>query len=293
MGEIKVKEKDIVVPGQVLAVGMDFLPSYMTYRLGEDIRAQCIGVVNIDGKVLRLLPLSGRYFPKRGDTIVAQVMDILISGWRLDINSAYSAVLSLKDASERYIEKGTDLTRFYALGDFVICKITNVTSQKLVDVTMRGPGLRALKGGRVIEASTNKVPRIIGKQGSMVTMIKDATGCKIVVGQNGIVWLEGAPDKEVIAVNAIKKIEEEAHTAGLTDRMKEYLEKLVGKFEHKPENTETSTEENAGEYGEQREYREHRDFREHRGYGGGGHSGGRGGGYGGGYGGHSGGQRRY
>lgn len=225
MGEIKVKDKEIVVPGQVLATGMDFFPSYRTYRLGEDIRAQGIGLVKLDGKVLKVIPLSGRYIPQRNDTIIAQVVDVLMSGWRFDINSAYEAVLPLKDAGGRFIEKGADLTRFYALGDCVTCWITNVTSQKLVDVSMRGPGFRKLIGGRMIEVNTHKVPRIIGKQGSMVSMIKDATGCRIIVGQNGVVWIDGEPENDVIAVNAIKKIEEEAHLAGLTDRIKAYLEK--------------------------------------------------------------------
>lgn len=230
MGEIKSKDKEIAVPGQVLATGMEFLPSYRTYRLGEEIRAQGVGIVKIDGKIIRLMPLSGRYMPKSDDTIIAQVIDVLMSGWRFDINSAYTAMLPLKDASSRYIERGADLTRIYALGDYVSCKITKVTSQKLVDVTMRGPSLRKLVGGRIIEVNTNKVPRIIGKQGSMVTMIKDATGCRIVVGQNGLVWIDGEPEREIIAVNAIKKIEEEAHQAGLTDRINKFLGEETAKL---------------------------------------------------------------
>jgi len=81
------------------------------------------------------------------------------------------------------------LTKYFDIGDYVMAKIINVTSQKLVDVTMKGPGLRKLKGGRIIQVNPYKVPRIIGKAGSMVTMIKDATGCRILVGQNGLVWI--------------------------------------------------------------------------------------------------------
>ena len=104
-------------------------------------------------------------------------------------------------------------------------KIVIVTSQKLVDVTMKGPGLRKLKGGRIIDVSTHKVPRIIGKQGSMVVMIKDATKCNIVVGQNGWIWIDGEPTNELLAIQTIRKIEKESHLSGLTDRIKEFLEK--------------------------------------------------------------------
>ncbi|MBW2968416.1 KH domain-containing protein, partial [Candidatus Woesearchaeota archaeon] len=120
--------------------------------------------------------------------------------------------------------------------------ITNVTSQKLVDVSMRGPGFRKLEGGRILEVNTNKVPRIIGKEGSMITMIKNATGCKITVGQNGLVWISGEPDKENIAIEAIKKAEKESHTQGLTDQIKGFLEKKCGKIEM-PAETKEHTEE--------------------------------------------------
>jgi len=72
------------------------------------------------------------------------------------------------------------------------------------------------------------VPRVIGKQGSMVSMIKQATGCKITVGQNGLVWLSGEPEKELIAVNTIKMIEKNAHKSGLTETIKAFLEKETG-----------------------------------------------------------------
>ena len=111
----------------------------------------------------------------------------------------------------------------------MVTKIINVTSQKLVDVTMRGPGLRRLKGGRILQVNTNKVPRIIGKAGSMVSMVKNATDCNIIVGQNGIVWIEGKPKNILVAVDAVNRIERESHISGLTERIKEYLEKVTGR----------------------------------------------------------------
>jgi len=242
MGELKCNDKDIVVPGEVLAEGMDFLPSYGTYRKGDNIRAGKMGVLKVDGKVLKIISLSGRYMPKRNDVIICQVFDILMTGWRVDTNSPYAAVLSMRDGSSRFIEKGSDLSKFYALGDYMVCKVTNVTSQKLVDVTMRGPGLRKLQGGRIIEVCTNKVPRIIGKQGSMVSMIKQHTNCKIIVGQNGVIWIEGEFLMENIAEEAIKKIEKEGHLAGMTDKIKEFLEAKVGKKVEVPPKKEGAQE---------------------------------------------------
>src|SRR3989344_7208488 len=224
MSEIIVKDKEISVPGETLAVGMDILPGSGTYRDGEKIVANRLGLAMVDGRTIKLIPLSGRYIPKTGDTVICKVIDVGFNGWRLDTNSAYSAMLSMKDATSEFIQRGANLTQYYDLGDHIVCQIVNVTSQKLIDVTMKGPGLRKLKGGRIIEVDANKVPRIIGKQGSMVVMIKEATQCNIVVGQNGLIWIDGEPMNELHAIQAIRKIGKESHTTGLTDKIKEFLE---------------------------------------------------------------------
>lgn len=224
MAKLLVKDKTVVVPGDNLAEGMDYLPGFGTYRLGEQIIAARLGIVTMDGRAVKIIPLAGSYIPKTHDVVVGKVIDVTFSGWRLEINSAYSAMLMMKDGSSDYIQRGADLTHYYALGDYLVCKITNVTSQKLVDLTMKGPGLKKLSGGRLIKVNTNKVPRVIGKQGSMVSMIKQVTNCRIVVGQNGLIWLQGNPEDEVLAIQTIKKIEKESHMHGLTDRIKAYLE---------------------------------------------------------------------
>ena len=224
MSSINVKDKDVVVPGETLAVGMDVLPGAGTYRNGENIVAARLGLVQIEGRTIKLIPLSGRYIPKNYDTIICKVIDVSISGWRVDTNSPYSAMLSMKEATSQFIPRGADLTQFFNIGDYVICKIVNVTSQKLVDVTMKGVGLRKLQGGRVIPVASNKVPRIVCKQGSMIAMIKEATNCNIIVGQNGLVWIDGAPENELLAIESIRKIEEESHLSGLTDKIKVFLE---------------------------------------------------------------------
>ncbi len=225
MSKIFVNDKEIAVPGETLAMGMDVLPGSGTYREGEKIVANRLGLASIEGRAIKLIPLSGRYIPKTGDTVICKVIDVGFNGWRLDTNSAYSAMMSMKDATSEFIARGANLTQYYDLGDYIVCKIVNVTSQKLIDVTMKGPGLRKLIGGRMINVDANKVPRIIGKQGSMVVMIKDSLRCNIVVGQNGLVWIGGEPMNELLAIRAIRKIEKESHLSGLTDKIKEFLEK--------------------------------------------------------------------
>ncbi|MFT4310533.1 MAG: exosome complex RNA-binding protein Rrp4 [Candidatus Woesearchaeota archaeon] len=227
MSEIHVENKQVVVPGQLLAQGFDYVPGIGAYRLGEQVIAERLGLVSIDGRAIKLIPLAGRYIPKKDDVIIGKVTDILMSGWKIDIHSAYTAMLSLKEASDQYIEKGYDLNELLTFDEYILCRVSQVTSQNLIDVSMRSPGLFKLPAGIVLHVVPSKVPRIIGKQGSMVSLLKEYTGCNVVVGQNGRVWISGTPQGEHIAIETIRIIEKYAHVSGLTDAIKAHLEKTV------------------------------------------------------------------
>jgi exosome complex RNA-binding protein Rrp4 len=50
MEELLANDKDVVVPGQVIANGFDFLPSNGTYRLNEQIIANRVGLLSVERK---------------------------------------------------------------------------------------------------------------------------------------------------------------------------------------------------------------------------------------------------
>ncbi len=224
MSELLVKDKDIVIPGQLLATGMDYLPASGTFRDADKIVSNLIGIASINGRLIKIIPLTGPYVPRRDDVVIGKVVDIGFSGWRIDIGWAYEANLSVKDAVQEFVERGSDLTQFYNYGDYVMSRITNVAGSKIIDLGMRGPGLRKLTDGRIIKIIPAKVPRLIGKQGSMITMIKENTNSKILVGQNGLVWLSGVtPEDELKAIEAIKIIDEQSQSDGLTEKIEKFL----------------------------------------------------------------------
>ena len=77
-----------------------------------------------------------------------------------------------------------------------------------------------------MNVNPNKVPRIIGKEGSMINLIKDNTGCNITVGQNGLVWIKGDKvEDELYAKKAIMFVTEKSFASGLTDEVKKWFEK--------------------------------------------------------------------
>ena len=116
------------------------------------------------------------------------------------------------------------MSKFFAVGDFVFANVTEVSDRRYVRLSARNRPYRKLYDGIVIEVSPTKIPRIIGKQGSMIKMLKEDSGCDILVGQNGWVWIKhDDPEKQMIMVNAIKTIETESHTSGLTEKVKNML----------------------------------------------------------------------
>ncbi len=223
MSEVFVAERDVVIPGEKLAEGMDYLPGENTYRDNSGIYSRVLGIVGLSGRVLKITPLAGPYVPRIGDRIIAKVFDITMSGWRVDTNTAYSALLNVRDATTRFIKKEEDLTQILAIGDYIVVNITNVTSQNLIDVSMRGPDLCKVEGGRIISVNSMKVPRVIGKAGSMIQLLKEKTGCDITVGQNGLIWVRGTAEGEFKAEKAIKFIEAKSHLDGLTERVEALL----------------------------------------------------------------------
>ena len=223
---ILVKEREVVVPGEELATGMDYLPSDGAFRDGDKILSSRVGLFNLDGRLVKVIPLGGKYIPKKNDTIIGTVTDVSHNSWRIDIGWAFDVVVFMREGSREFIPNDADLSRYYAPGDMVVAKIIKADSTRMTDASLKMPGCRKLGTGKIIEVQSSRVPRIIGKQGSMISMIKECTNCNIIVGQNGKVWISGEDHKmERIAEAAIKKIEAEAHFSGLTEKISKFLKK--------------------------------------------------------------------
>lgn len=214
--KINVKDRNIVVPGQVLAEGMENLPSGKAKRAGNKIIATTVGLVNLKGHVIKVIALSGKYNPKRNDTVVSEIIDVGKYGWRVNLNCGYDAEINVRDTNASL---GKNLSNVYDVGDYVLASVTEITDNRYIKLSTKFRPNGLLRGGTVIEVSPSKIPRIIGKEGSMIHMLKDESGCNIFVGQNGLVWVNGTPENMALAIKAIKKIESDSHIKGLTEEI--------------------------------------------------------------------------
>jgi exosome complex component RRP4 len=216
-----VKVREIVVPGELIdAPGLK--PGRGVEVVGGKIYSLYLGIKTTRGGYVNVVPLKGKYMPRRGDKVIGKIVDIGPNYWVVDINAPYFAPLHVNDVPWK-VEFG-DTARYLGLGDTILAKVSNISEVKQIWITLKEPGLRRLEGGHIFTLSPTKVPRAIGKGGSMISMLKEYTGCRIYVGQNGVVWIDGSPEGIMLVVKALRLIEKEAHTLGLTERVKELLE---------------------------------------------------------------------
>ena len=220
------EKREIVVPGDLLAEG-DYIAGENTFKEGNRIYASRVGLIEYANKKIQVVALRAFYVPRVGDTVIGKVVEVGVSGWIVDINSPYLALLRASDVLERgFNPRKDDLTAIYDVGDMIIAKIISYDRTQNPLLTVNERGLGKISRGQIVQITPTKIPRVIGRKGSMINVIKRETGCNIVLGQNGLILVSGRSlENERLAVMAIRKIEEEAHTSGLTDRITEMLRK--------------------------------------------------------------------
>ncbi len=218
-------KRKYVIPGDVISTG-PFRPEQNVILEGEKIISTTIGISEIYEDSVRVIPLTGKYIPKINDLVIGKVASHSSLSWELDINSVYMGFLPAQDVFGRDFSAYADqLTSKLKNGDLVAARIANFDRTRDPLLTISDRDLGKIESGELLEISANKVPRLIGKRGTMIQTIETATGATITIGQNG--WLVvdcENPEGLLKAKKAIKMVEEQAHIANLTDKVKEMLE---------------------------------------------------------------------
>lgn len=221
MSQIDVEnEKVLVVPGQEIG-DSSLRPGMGTYTSDGKIFAAQLGIINVRSGYINVQPFAGKYMPRPGDSVIGIIQDIGPNSWFVDINCPYNSLLHGNETQWK-VEYGTT-GQYLNVGDVVLAKINQVDEIKRVNLTMKEHGLRKFSSGQVMIIDHTKVPRIIGKGGSMIAILKENTGCKIFIGQNGVIWIDGELEGIAKASQAIEIIDNNSQMQGLTDRIREFL----------------------------------------------------------------------
>jgi len=218
-------KRKYVIPGDVVTTG-PFRPEQNVILEGEKIISTTIGISEIYEDSVRVIPLTGKYIPKINDLVIGKVLSHTSLSWELDINSCYVGFLPAQDVFGRDFSAHADeLSSKLKTGDLVAARIANFDRTRDPLVTISDRDLGAIDSGVLVKISPSKVPRLIGKRGSMIQMIEMATNAAVTIGQNGWVVVScETPEGLLKAKKAIEMINEKAHVANLTDQVKEMLE---------------------------------------------------------------------
>jgi exosome complex component RRP4 len=226
------EKKQLVTPGEMLAEG-EYVAGNNTYAENSKIYAARIGLADCNNKQVNVVALRSFYFPKVGDVVIGTILEVGFNGWTVDIKAPYTALLRASDVLSRPFKPQNDeLSQVLSGGDLIVAKIASYDRAHDPQLTVGEPGLGKITRGQIIKVTPSKIPRIIGKKGSMISMIKQETNCQIILGLNGVILVTGknTADEE-LALAAIQKIENESHTSGLTDRITQFLKEEKEKLE--------------------------------------------------------------
>jgi len=220
MPEVKRK---YVIPGELITEG-NYRPLANVVKRGNKFYSARIGLAEFGQEGVRVIPLTGPYIPKVNDLVIGKIIDYSAFFWQVDINSCFTAYLLAKNVYGKNFTPGQEsLVKKFDIGDLIAAVVTAFDRTRDPILSVSGPGLGKITKGEVVKIAPTKVPRLIGKKGSMIRTIEAGTGCKLTIGQNGVIVVVGRPEGIIKAVKVIKLVEEEAHLADLTQKVQAML----------------------------------------------------------------------
>lgn len=214
--------KEIVTPGEKISDKTEPIIGGAYAKDGK-IYSLYLGVLYKSPYGILVVPLEGRYAAKEGDTIIGLVIQEDNFGYILDTKSYKYPYLS-KRALER--ERSSFGNRHaeekqkekpFSLGDIVLARVLGVNEVKDVNLEV----VYKLNGGVLLEISSKKVPRVIGKHKSMLSVIEKYSGSHVTVGANGFLYVKGG--KQDVVAKALELIKKYSPVDNLTNKIETYL----------------------------------------------------------------------
>ena len=217
-------QNQFVLPGDTIVTG-DYTPEQNVIIDGDRAISTTVGFSEVNDNRVGVISLTGFYIPKIDDLVIGKVISFSALSWEIDINSYYSAILPASDIFGRDFTSSRDnLSLKLAKGDLIAARIVNTGSREPL-ITISGQDLGKIDSGELVKISPSKVPRLIGKQGSMIQAIEGATNSSITIGQNGWVIVSNDETNGLLkAIDAIRLVDEQAHVANLTDKVNKMFE---------------------------------------------------------------------
>ena len=202
-------EQRLVTPGMVIGPASGKRAGSGTIAENNEFIATRLGWLNERNDVVSVLPINSAYMPRSGDLIIGYVAEVRNNLWFFDVNGPFQALLPMSLAPWK-VEYGST-RQHLGIGDAALARIQEVDETHNMVLTMKGVGLRRLNEGAVVSIPVNLVDTLRGENNATLSRIRDVTNCRIIVGDNGRVWIHGDAEDMLASRQLIQTLQQEGH----------------------------------------------------------------------------------
>jgi exosome complex component RRP4 len=197
--------KRIVIPGELIADQRKKVGENVFIKENK-IYSSVLGLLNETDDFVSIVPLNGPYIPQENDPVVCVVRNVTANGYIIDVNSH----------SDCFFPKSM-ITRELKIGQMLFARVKGVDGVEVSELD----NINILPDGLIYSVSSVKIPRIIGKNDSMLNILKKYTSSNILVGRNGWIWYVSKNGN--LLEKALFLICKNSQKSNLTNTIEEYL----------------------------------------------------------------------
>lgn len=201
-------EQRLVIPGESIGdcTGKNLGSGVASAENGAI--ATRLGYLKENNGTMHVVPINAAYMPRSGDLVVGLVEAVQSNLWFLDVNGPFNALLPMSLAPWK-VEFG-DARNHMDVGEAVLARVQEVDECHNLVCTMKGVGLRKIGEGHVASVSIQHLPMVK----DILSDLKIASDCRIIVGDNGRVWIDGEDAGMRLAINTLNSISKTGHIKG-------------------------------------------------------------------------------
>ena len=203
----------LVAPGDDLGESEGHEAGHGVLMMDGRLRATKHGRVNEKGSEVAIEPFRTAYIPRPSDMVIGYVEGCTNNIWFIDIGAPFNAILPMSLGPGKAAFGGT--RSILDIGEAVLCRVQEVEETHSSVVTMKGLGLRKIRSGNIEQVDPHLLGRLIGKGGKALSQLKENTGCRIIVADNGRVWVDGEFDSIITVRDRLQAMSDDAKSTGV------------------------------------------------------------------------------
>ena len=214
----------LVTPGASLGASEGRRIGHGVVENAGQLIAVKLGALIENDDEISVMTSHTKYTPRPGDLVIGTVEAVQSNLWFLDINAPFNALLPMSLGPGKSEFGGA--RNVLNVGFSVLCRIQEVDETHSSVVTMKGLGLRRLDSGMVEEIPPHLMQSLFSDS-DVLKKLKSTTDCRIILADNGRMWIDGETNSITDIVSRIKKVRNLSRDFSSLDAMIETLQMEV------------------------------------------------------------------